>query len=266
MDLEKICFESIHAIRDVGAYIRTQTKETNKNIQYSHKGKNDFVTEIDKNSEKKLVSKLSQIFPDAGFIAEEQTTTNNSAKTYNWIIDPIDGTTNFIHNLYPHAISVALVKNDIPILGIVYEIGLDECFYTWENAPAYCNDTIISVSDNQTVENSLIATGFPYFDYSKMKGFQATLEHFMHNSQGIRRLGSAATDLAYVACGRFDAFYEYSLKPWDVAAGAFLVQQAGGMVSDFSGKNNFIYGSEIIATNKLVYSEFYSIISNKLSS
>ncbi|MFW5851749.1 MAG: inositol monophosphatase family protein [Bacteroidota bacterium] len=262
---EQICKDACTGIREVGQYIRSQTKNTQSNISYNYKGKNDFVTDIDKNSEKKLIAILSKIFPEAGFIAEEQTTPKNE-QLYNWIIDPIDGTTNFIHNLYPHAISVALVKNNIPLIGIVYEIGLDECFYTWDKAPAYCNGEIIHVSDNKTIDQSLIATGFPYYDYSKMNGFQQTLDHFMRNSQGIRRLGSAATDLAYVACGRFDAFYEYSLKAWDVAAGAFLVQQAGGIVSDFSGKNNYLYGAEIIAANKLVYSEFHKIISSTLHS
>ena len=121
-----------------------------------------------------------------------------------------------------------------------------------------CNPS--HVSDLDTINGSLISTGFPYYDYERMDPFFETMEYFMRNSHGIRRLGSAATDLAYVACGRFDAFYEYSLHPWDVAAGAIIVQQAGGRVSDFSGEKNYIFGKEIIATNTNVYTEFQGIV------
>jgi myo-inositol-1(or 4)-monophosphatase len=146
------------------------------------------------------------------------------------------------------------------ILGVVHELGLDECFYAWKGGPAYLNGKEIKVSNKDTVHQSLIATGFPYYDYERIDPFMKTMEFFMRYSRGLRRLGSAATDLVYVACGRFEAFYEYSLSPWDVAAGAFIVQQAGGKVCDFKGEDNYIFGKEIIASNSYVYSEFLNIV------
>ena len=226
------------------------------------KGKNDFVTHVDKGSEQRLVKGLSELLPEAGFIAEEGTS-DKKGEHFNWIIDPIDGTTNFIHGLFPFAISVALEQDGEIILGVVYEMGLKECFYSWKGAPAYLNGQEIQVSEAATISDSLLATGFPYSNYSKMAGFMDSLNYFMKNSHGLRRLGSAATDLAYVACGRFEGFYEYDLKPYDVAAGAFLVQQAGGKNCDFTGGNNYIYGKEIISSNSLVFDEFKEIV-NKL--
>lgn len=260
MNLEKLCTQTQNIAREVGDYIR-KNRNAYAHKEYEIKGKNDFVTDIDKTSEEKIISGLSKILPIAGFIAEEQTK-KASNQELTWVIDPIDGTTNFIHGLYPHAISIALLQENKPILAVIYEVGFDECFYTYTGAPAYCNGKEIRVSGNKDVASSLIATGFPYYDYGRIEPFQKTLEYFMKHSQGIRRLGSAATDLAYVACGRFDAFYEYGLKPWDVAAGILLVEQAGGKTSDFSLQNNHIFGGEIIAANTKVYEEFSSIISS----
>lgn len=258
MNLEHICNQVCSLSKEVGLFIKNE-RNSNKNIHVEEKGIHDFVTYVDKTSEKKLVDGLGKILPEAGFIAEEGTSTFRGEK-YNWIIDPLDGTTNFIHGLTPFAISIALMENEKTILGVVYEISLDECFYTWENSPAYMNGDVIEVSDKKNLKSSLVATGFPYYDYKRIKPFLESLEFFMTNTHGIRRLGSAATDLVYVACGRFEAFYEYSLSPWDVAAGAFIVQQAGGKVSDFKGEKNYIFGKEIVACNNLVFDEFlYSV-------
>jgi len=199
------------------------------------------------------------LVPEAGFIAEEGTETL-TGEQYNWIIDPLDGTTNYIHGFSPFAISIALKKDDLIVLGVVYEISLNECFYSWEGAPAYLNGEIIQVSKATSIESSLVGTGFPYRDFEQLDTYMDLLKFLCINSQGIRRPGSAATDLAYVACGRFDAFYEYGLQAWDVAAGAFLVQQAGGKVCDFKGKNNYIFGQEIIATNPNNFLEFKNCV------
>ncbi|MBK8807322.1 MAG: inositol monophosphatase [Bacteroidales bacterium] len=259
VNYKDICLRVNGLVLEVGEYIRNE-RETFKNNYVEVKGKNDFVTYVDKNSEKKLVEGLSEILPQAGYIAEEQTSTKKGDK-YNWIIDPIDGTTNFIHGLTPHAISIALKEDDTIVVGEVYEIGLDECFYSWYGGKAFCNGNEISVSGAERISDSLIATGFPYYDYSKLDKFLATMGHLMQNSHGLRRLGSAATDLAYVAAGRFESFFEYGLKPWDVAAGAFLVQQAGGLVNDFQCGDNYIFGGEIIASNKQVHNEMIDVIS-----
>ncbi|PLX20507.1 MAG: inositol monophosphatase [Marinilabiliales bacterium] len=258
MDLKKICSEVTEITKSVGQFILSE-KNNIKELNVEEKGLHDFVTYVDKTSEQKIVDQLSKIIPEAGFIAEEGTAKNKEDK-YNWIIDPLDGTTNFIHGITPYAISIALMENDEIVLGVVHELGLDECFYAWKNSPAFLNGEEVTVSTKETVEKSLIATGFPYYDYDRIDAFMKTMEYFMRHSRGLRRLGSAATDLVYVACGRFEAFYEYSLSPWDVAAGAFIVQQAGGKVCDFNGEKNYIFGKEIIASNALTYKEFLSVV------
>jgi len=258
MDLKNICLQVTDLTKTVGQFILSE-KNNIKELNVEEKGLHDFVTYVDKTSEEKIVESLRKILPEAGFIAEEGTS-QKKGDTYNWVIDPLDGTTNFIHGITPFAISIALMKDNDVILGVVHELGLDECFYAWENSPAYLNGKEIKVSSKESVEKSLIATGFPYYDYDRINPFMETMEYFMRHSRGLRRLGSAATDLVYVACGRFEAFYEYSLNPWDVAAGAFIVQQAGGKVCDFNGENNYIFGKEIVASNSAVYEEFLDIV------
>ena len=264
MDLQKLCTEAKEIIKETGAYISTEAKQFSSDAVES-KGVHDFVSFVDKTAEKQLVEGFKKILPGAGFIAEEQTETYRSEQ-YNWVIDPLDGTTNFIHGLMPYAISVALMEKDELILGIIYEISRDEMFYAWKGSKAYLNNSEISVTKAKKVTDSLIATGFPYYDYDRLPQFMKTLDFFMRNSHGLRRLGSAATDLAYVACGRFDAFYEYSLSPWDVAAGAFIVQQAGGKVSDFNGGTNYVFGKEIIASNNNIHNEFLKDIKDIMNS
>ncbi len=260
IDYQKTCLETCEIVKVVGAYIRNQAQQLST-LAVENKGTHDFVTQVDKTSEKQLVKKLSELIPESGFIAEEQTSTKVGL-IYNWVIDPLDGTTNFIHGLAPFAISVALMEDDEVVIGVVYEINLNECFYAWHGGNAYLNGNKISVSMRCSVQDSLFATGFPYYNYDRLYAFMKTLEYFMENSHGLRRIGSAATDLAYVACGRFEGFYEYGLNPWDVAAGAFIVQQAGGLVSDFKGESNYIFGKEIVSANPYVFEEFLKVIKN----
>ncbi len=226
------------------------------------KGQHNFVTYVDKEAERRIVDALSKILPEAGFITEEGTSTKQS-DLYNWVIDPLDGTTNFMHGMPPFAISIALLNKNKPIIGVIYEIGLQECFYANIKSKAYLNNQEIHVSEIKKVNDSLIATGFPYTNFSRLNNFFESMDYFMRNSHGLRRLGSAATDLAYVACGRCDAFYEYGLNPWDVAAGCLIIEQAGGKISDFNGSNNYIFGKDIIATNNYIFDEFLGII-NKI--
>lgn len=259
MNYEQICLKACEIVKQTGDFIIGEWSQLQqKNIEV--KGMHNFVTYVDKQSEIRLVEQLQKILPGSSFITEEETIPQNQGE-YTWIIDPLDGTTNYIHHVSPVAISVALYHNQEPAVGIIYEIGLKECFYTCKGGKAFLNNTIISVSQTNSLKDSLIATGFPYYDYSKINNMLQTLDYFFKNSHGVRRLGSAATDLAYVACGRFDAFYEYSLHAWDVAAGAFLVQQAGGKVSDFKGENHYLFGKEIMASNSLLFNEFFNLIS-----
>ncbi len=258
MNYEYITKFAVKAAERAGRWLANEQKKFNTS-KTETKGKNDFVSYADREAEKMLIEDLSELLPEAGYIAEEGTSTK-VGKKYNWIIDPLDGTTNFIHGLLPFSVSVALQENDEIVAGIVYEAGASETFYASKGSGAFLNGKPISVSKTEKIEDSLIGTGFPYYDYARLPQFMKTLEYFMHHSHGIRRPGSAATDLAYVACGRFDAFYEYGLNPWDVAAGAFIVQEAGGKVSDYNGGNNYIFGKDIMASNATIYPEFFKII------
>ena len=236
-------------VSKVGGFIQTESRTFDKSaIQL--KGLNDLVSYVDKTAESMLVEGLSDLVPEAGFITEEGTATHSN-EAYKWIIDPLDGTTNFVHGLPIYGISVALSYHDDIVLGIVYELNRDECFYALADGNAYCNDQVIKVSSTNHLGDALLATGFPYHSFQSINKYLAILDSFMQSTHGLRRLGSAAVDLAYVACGRFDGFFEYNLHPWDVAAGAFIVQRAGGMVTDFKGQGDFVFGKEIVAGNRV---------------
>lgn len=256
--LQTLCHDVCTLTKEVGSFIQQEKKKFQAN-KIEVKGKNDFVSYVDKTSEKLIVERLSKLLPEAGFIAEEGTSQKKGLH-YNWIIDPLDGTTNFIHGVPCFAISIALMRDNSLVLGVIHELNLDECFYAWEGSKAYMNGNEISVTTTDALSKSLLATGFPYYDYKRMNEYMELFKYFMKNTRGLRRLGSAATDLAYVACGRFEGFYEYSLQPWDVAAGAFIVQQAGGKVSDFNGGTNFLFGKEIVAGNSACFAEFLNVV------
>lgn len=224
-----------------------------------HKGLNDLVSYVDKSAEEQLVDNLSKLLPGAGFTTEEDTV-NSRGETYNWIIDPLDGTTNFIHGVPTYSISIALYEEDQPVIGIVYEINRAEMFHTYRSAPAFLNHKEIRVSKRGLLSESLLGTGFPYYQFDQQPGYMQLLAELMQKTHGLRRIGSAAVDLAYVACGRFDAFFEYNLNAYDVAGGAYLVQQAGGKIMNFSGGEEFIGSREILATNGLLDEEMLSLL------
>lgn len=259
IDYENICVK----VREIA--IRTAQMIKNERINFSVlnnvevKGHSNFVTHIDKLSEEMLVDELTKILPESGFIAEEGTSTK-IGEIYNWVIDPIDGTTNFIHGLPPHAISIALMEKNEVVMGVVLEISGEEIFYAWKNSKAYCNDNVIQVTDFREHQQALIATGFPYYDMGRLDTFIAAMREIMEKTGGVRRLGSAAIDLCYVACGRFEAFWEYGLHSWDVAAGSLIVERAGGKVCDFKGSNKYLFNGEIIASNANYFNNFYEIV------
>lgn len=215
------------------------------------KGLHNLVSYVDKESEKQIIEQLQKLLPDSGFMGEEGTSDSHGER-FNWIIDPLDGTTNFIQDVPIYAVSIGLMDRDDLVLGVVYEVCRDECFYAWKNGGAYLNGTSIHVSKRSKINDSLLGTGFPYTDFDNLDEYVAFMKWAMTHARGVRRLGSAATDLAYVACGRFNAFWEYKLKPWDVAAGVVIVKEAGGTVTDFKGGNNFLFGQEILASNGLL--------------
>lgn len=261
MNLEKLCNHIIKLTKSVGNFIKAETISL---ADIETKSKNSLVTYVDKQAEKQIVDGLMPLIEGAGFITEEETN-NSLGDNYYWIIDPLDGTTNFIHGIPFYSISIALQHNNNTVLGVVLEVTSDECFYAWEGGGAFLNGKPIQVSTTPVLAESLLATGFPYYDYNRLDDYLELLKYFMQETRGIRRMGSAALDLAYVACGRFDGFYEYSLNPWDVAAGAFIVKQAGGKVTDFKGGTDYLFGKSIVAGNNLLFSDFSDAVKEFMS-
>lgn len=258
MDLQSICNSVIGISKEVGAFLLREQNDFKKD-QIERKGLNDFVSYVDKGAEQKLGYALLKLLPEAGFIGEEGEFSVGK-KDINWVVDPLDGTTNFIHLLPMYCTSVALMDGDELLLGVIYNPVLDECFSAYKRGGAFLNGTTISVSDTQLMEDSLIATGFPYTNFERAEEYVQAFDVFMHKSRGLRRYGSAAIDLAYIACGRFDGFWECGLNAWDVAAGAIIVKEAGGKVTDFSGKGDFVFGGEIVAANNSVCDQMNQVV------
>ena len=261
MNADELCFlcqRVCEISKETGDYILAERLRMGR-PDFESKGKNDFVTLVDKGAEALLVKHLAETIPESGFITEENTVPFVE-NDYVWIIDPIDGTTNFIHGLPLFSISIALQYKQKTVLGVVYEVSNRECFYASLGKGAFCNGEKISVSSHELLSNSLLVTGFPYKDAGKLENWMRLFIDLLRKSHGVRRLGSAAIDLAYVACGRFEAFYEYGLSPWDVAAGAFIVEQAGGFVSDYQGGDNFVFGKELLAGNGRMNEELRAVI------
>ncbi len=259
IDFKAVCGKVIEISKIAGKYIQEQAVNFQKG-QVEEKGTHNYVTYVDKSTEKMIVDYLRDLVPGAGFITEEDTETTQG-KVFNWIIDPLDGTTNFIHGVPLYSVSIALQENDEIVVGVIYEPNLDECFYAWKGGNSMLNDEIIRISPSKDFNSSLLATGFPYYDYGRMEEYLEVFREMMRETAGLRRLGSAAADMAYVAAGRYEGFYEYGLQPWDVAAGIILIKQAGGEVCDFQGGNNALFGKELVCGNSTVVTEMKRIIS-----
>lgn len=262
MDYKNLCSEVQDVAREAGSFIRKEGKKISS-ADVEIKSVASLVTYVDKTAEANIVSALKKLIPESGFVTEEGTASYNNER-FKWIIDPLDGTTNFIHGIAPHSVSIALMEDDELVLGVVYEVGLNEMFYAWKGSSAYLNGTEINVSSVSKSEDTLISTGFPYYDFDRVDDYIGAMKHLMQTTRGIRRLGSAAVDLAYVAAGRFNAFYEHALHAWDVAAGVFILQQAGGKTTDFNGGNNWLFGGEIIAASENYFDEFYGVVNKYL--
>jgi len=243
--LETLVHHVIAISKEAGQFLKNEAEGFTPDM-IELKGHNNLVSYVDKACEEMIVERLREVLPEAGFITEEGTVAS-SEQSLQWVIDPLDGTTNFVHGLPIYSVSLALVRDKQAILGVVYEVNRDECFHAIKGKGAYCNGKPIRVSNATQINESLLATGFPYNDFGKMMPYLNILNELMKSSHGLRRMGSAAVDLAYVACGRFEAFFEFNLNSWDVAAGVLLVTEAGGTVTDFKGGDNYIFGRELIA-------------------
>lgn len=254
VDLLEVLARTKVVAKAAGDFIRNERKGFDRD-KVEHKGLNDLVSYVDKETEKLIVEGLRQILPQADFITEEGTAARDG-RSYTWIIDPLDGTTNFIHGLPVFSVSIGLRYEEEIVLGVVYEVNNDEMFYAVKGQGAYLNGERIRVSQANALEESLIATGFPYSAFGRIDDYLKVLRALMEKCHGLRRLGSAAIDLCYVACGRVDGFFEYDLKPYDVAAGVIIVLEAGGKVSDFKQGNDYLFGGEVLATNNHIHQSF----------
>jgi myo-inositol-1(or 4)-monophosphatase len=260
MNLEAIRIDTLNICEEVGDFIRREAENFDHSRVEQKTAFNNLVSYVDKEAERKLVSALTKSFPKAGFITEAGTVEQSHDSEYHWIIDPLDGTTNFLHGLPIYGISVGLTKNGKPILGVIYHIVRRELFSAIEGGDAYCNNEVIRVSNAASIQEALLCTGFPYHHSAQADSYLDIIKEFVQGTHGIRRLGSAAIDLAYVACGRLEGFFEYNLNSWDVAAGIIIVKQAGGIVTDFSGGDNALFGKELCASNGAIQNEMLAVI------
>ncbi len=259
IELEALITPCLDIIKEAGVQIYSSLGEVSSD-EVEEKEWNSLVSYVDKNAEKFLVNELSLILPEAGFITEENTV-GPSERDWVWIIDPLDGTTNFLEQIPIFSVSVALMYKGLPVIGIVYEVCRDEMFYAYKGGGSWLNGKSISVSKKENLHEAVTATGFPYtreFDYDTAL---SVFKSFLTESRDIRRLGSAAVDLCYVAAGRFGVYYEVTLNVWDVAAGVLIVTEAGGIVSDLSGDDHHLNNGQILATAPQFYDRALELVS-----
>ena len=262
LKLEEITAQVCRIAAEAGTFLEEERKKF-RSEEVIQKHAHDYVSYVDKESEKRLVSALSALLPEAGFITEEGSATYHD-EPYCWVIDPLDGTTNYIHDNAPYCVSIALCSSNTLLLGVVYEVCRKECYYAWKGGGAYLNGTKIHVSEVSELGDAFVITELPY----NYKEYKATALHLIDRLYGtvagIRMNGSAAVAICYVAAGRFDAWLEAFIGKWDYYAAALIVMEAGGCVTDFSGSDSFIEGHHIIATNGRFHSRLQKIVSEAL--
>jgi myo-inositol-1(or 4)-monophosphatase len=256
-NLKTITLQVCDLAKQVGQYIAEQ-RELFDRSKAEVKGQNDLVSYVDKTAEEQIIKGLSVILPEAAFLTEEGTVAQSEAE-YRWIVDPLDGTTNFVHGIPAFAVSIALENRGKLLSGVVYEVNRSECFYAWKDGGAYLNGKPIHVSESKELSDGLYLTGLPVKSFDKKSQYLEIIGDLMEQTHGLRRIGSAAVDCAYVACGRAEGYFEYNLKPWDIAAGALIVKEAGGTVTDFAGGDNYLYGREIVVAGT-VHSQLLCVI------
>lgn len=257
IDLKQISATGFTAVEKAADFLRDRFGHTHA---VKKKGAIDLVTEADEYAERLIIDTILASYPDHSILAEESG--NVVARSpYKWIVDPLDGTTNFAHNLPCFSVSIAFAVNNEVVFGVIENPVLRERFWATQGKGAFLNGKKIGVSSTERLSESLLATGFPYNLRTIIDTLVARFKHCLAASQGIRRLGSAAIDLCYVACGRFDGFWEQNLKPWDTAAGTLVVREAGGYVTDFSGNFYHTDMKEILATNSTIHKDLMELLS-----
>lgn len=249
----------VQAVRKAGKGLARDFGEV-ENLQVSMKGPGDFVSAADRRAEEVLFEELRRVRPGYGFLMEERGAVHGEDGQHRWIIDPLDGTTNFLHGIPQFAISVALEKAGQIIAGVIYNPATDELYTAEKGAGAFVNDRRLRVSARREMADSVIGTGVPHLGRGDHGAYAGELRQVMANCAGIRRMGAAALDLAYVAAGRFDGFWESGLSPWDVAAGVLMIREAGGFVTDEAGKDRAVEAETIVAGNERIHRQLMATL------
>ena len=251
---------AIKASRRAGAVINRASFDLDK-LTIEQKAQNDYVSEVDRAAEQAAIQVLKDAYPQHNILAEESGFQDNNSE-YMWIIDPLDGTTNFLHGFPQYCVSIALSVKGVVQHGVIFDPVRNDLFTASKGAGAFLNDRRIRVSKTINIKAALLGTGFPYKDFGNFDQYIATFKEMTQKSSGIRRPGAAALDLAYVACGRFDGFWEQGLSPWDVAAGGLLVQEAGGLISDFKGESDWLNSGTLVCGTPKVFAPMLGIVQN----
>lgn len=254
--MEELYDAAVTAAKAAGKFVQKQVSQFK---QVDRKGRTDLVTNIDRESESMIIQHISERFPEHAIIAEEKDYEKRD-HDYRWVIDPLDGTTNYVHGYRHYAVSIALHVRREPTIGVVFDPANNEMFTAIRGRGSFLNDQQIQVSANSQLLNCMLATGIPYEIEERWHRSFDLFKRFYYSTQGVRRDGSAALDMCYVAAGRFDGFWEYNLHPWDVAAAMLIVQEAGGKVSDFRNRKSSIFDTEILATNGKIHDSMLNVI------
>jgi myo-inositol-1(or 4)-monophosphatase len=249
----------VQAVRKAGRGLARDFGEV-ENLQVSMKGPGDFVSAADRRAEQTLFEELSRVRPGYGFLMEERGAVAGDDEAHRWLVDPLDGTTNFLHGIPLFAISVALEKNGQVVAGVIFNPVTDELYTAERGSGAFLNDRRLRVAARRDIADAVIGTGVPHLGMAGHQDFLAELRQVMAHSAGLRRIGSAALDLAYVAAGRFDGFWEAGLDPWDVAAGSLMIREAGGFVTDGEGKDRVLDGDSIVAGNEHIHRQLLATL------
>lgn len=260
-NLESLTKQVVEVARRAGDFIRQERVRFNAN-RVERKHAHDYVSYVDKQSEQFIVSALRELLPEAGFVTEEGVATY-SDEQYCWVVDPLDGTTNFLHSYAPYAVSIGLIRGSEMLLGVVYEICADECHYAWKDGGAWLDGKRLSVSQ-QSMSDALVCLQLPYDSDAYSPIVRSLIRQLYGRVASIRMIGSAAMALCYVADGRLDGYAEKFLGRWDFTAGALIVREAGGTVTDYDGSPDLLFGNSVVATNGIFHSELLQTVKNAI--
>lgn len=261
--MHPMLINAVKAARLAGDIINFASRDLGT-LKIQTKTYNDFVTEVDRAAENIIIETLKEAYPDHGFLCEESGDTNSTAENI-WIIDPLDGTTNFLHNFPQYCVSIALQQKGVLTQAVIYDPVRNDLFTATKGRGAFLNDKRIRVGNRNKLQECLVSTGFPFRDFKHLDTYLAMFKDMIKKTIGIRRPGSAALDLAYVAAGWTDGFWEIDLSAWDIAAGGLIVQEAGGMVGDFEGNESWLKTGNIVAANPKIFSQMLQALSPHLT-